>query len=224
LNIFNYESKFNQLAMTVADLIILNILYIVCCIPIFTLGAAQAGLFTGIRVLLDPEDDSPVYKAFFKGFANEFRTITVAHLILLAVLAVLLLLTGYTLTLMLAGGSNLSFIICVVAASLVFIIHSLCGPFHATFGCTVGQLIRNSFFMLVAYPLRSLATGVLVLLPLAILMVWPQVLLGGLIGFGTLYYSVAYLCIFSMMKKPFQRLKDSFYKAQNAEAEETTEE
>jgi len=210
--------------MTVADLIILNILYIVCCIPIFTLGAAQAGLFTGIRVLLDPEDDSPVYKAFFKGFANEFRTITVAHLILLAVLAVLLLLTGYTLTLMLAGGSNLSFIICVVAASLVFIIHSLCGPFHATFGCTVGQLIRNSFFMLVAYPLRSLATGVLVLLPLAILMVWPQVLLGGLIGFGTLYYSVAYLCIFSMMKKPFQRLKDSFYKAQNAEAEETTEE
>lgn len=224
MNIFNYESKFNQLAMTVADLIILNILYIVCCIPIFTLGAAQAGLFTGIRVLLDPEDDSPVYKAFFKGFANEFRTITVAHLILLAVLAVLLLLTGYTLTLMLAGGSNLSFIICVVAASLVFIIHSLCGPFHATFGCTVGQLIRNSFFMLVAYPLRSLATGVLVLLPLAILMVWPQVLLGGLIGFGTLYYSVAYLCIFSMMKKPFQRLKDSFYKAQNAEAEETTEE
>ena len=224
MNIFNYESKFNQLAMTVADLIILNILYIVCCIPIFTLGAAQAGLFTGIRVLLDPEDDSPVYKAFFKGFANEFRTITVAHLILLAVLAVLLLLTGYTLTLMLAGGSNLSFIICVVAASLVYIIHSLCGPFHATFGCTVGQLIRNSFFMLVAYPLRSLATGVLVLLPLAILMVWPQVLLGGLIGFGTLYYSVAYLCIFSMMKKPFQRLKDSFYKAQNAEAEETTEE
>ena len=224
MNIFNYESKFNQLAMTVADLIILNILYIVCCIPIFTLGAAQAGLFTGIRVLLDPEDDSPVYKAFFKGFANEFRTITVAHLILLAVLAVLLLLTGYTLTLMLAGGSNLSFIICVVAASLVFIIHSLCGPFHATFGCTVGQLIRNSFFMLVAYPLRSLATGVLVLLPLAILMVWPQVLLGGLIGFGTLYYSVADLCIFSMMKKPFQRLKDSFYKAQNAEAEETTEE
>lgn len=223
MNIFNYESKFNQMAMTVADLIILNILYIVCCIPIFTIGAAQAGLFTGIRVLLDPEDDSPAYKAFFKGFANEFRTITAVHLILLVVLAGLLALTAYTLTLMLAGGSNLSFIICVVAASLVYIIHSICGPFHATFGCTVGQLIRNSFFMLVAYPLRSLATGVLVLLPLAILMVWPQVLLGGLIGFGTLYYSVAYLCIFSMMKKPFQRLKDSFYKAQNAEAEETEE-
>ena len=51
MNIFNYESKFNQLLMTLADLIILNLLFVVCSLPIFTIGAAQAGLFTGIRVL-----------------------------------------------------------------------------------------------------------------------------------------------------------------------------
>lgn len=208
--------------MYIGDLIILNILYLICCIPIFTIGAAQAGLYTGIRVLQDPEDDSPVYKAFFKGFASGFKTITVANLILLVILAGFIALLAYTLTLMLAGGSKLSFIICVVAASLVYIVHSILGPFHATFGCSVGQLIRNSFFMLVAYPIRSLVTAVLVLLPLAILMIWPQVILGGIIGFLGLYYSVAYLGIFSLMKKPFQRLKDSFYKAQNAENEEAS--
>ena len=65
MNIFDYNSKFNQLLMTVADIIILNVLYLVCCIPVFTIGAAQAGLFTGIRVLLDKEDDSSCAKAFF---------------------------------------------------------------------------------------------------------------------------------------------------------------
>lgn len=224
MNIFHYESKFNQLVMTVADLIILNLLYILCCIPIFTIGAAQAGLFTGIRVLLDPEDDTSVIKAFFRGFSNGFGKITAVHMILLAVLAGLALLMGYTLTLMLAGGSKLSFIITVAAMSIVYILHSVCGPFHATFGCTVGQLLRNSLFMLIAYPLRCLVTGILVLVPLAIMMIWPKLFLGGLVAISALYYSVAYLMIFSMMKKPFKRLKDSFYAAQNPEPQQMDQE
>ena len=223
MNIFHYESKFNQIAMNVADLILINLAYIVCCIPIFTIGAAQAGLFTGIRVLLDPKDDSSVLKSFFKGFANGFGKITVVNLILLAVLAGLTMLMGYTMTLMLAGGSKLSFIITIVAMCIVYIVHSVSGPFHATFGCTVGQLIRNSLFMLIAYPLRCLATAVLVLLPLAVLMIWPRIFMGGLMALTALYYSVAYLMIFSLMKKPFKRLKDSFYAAQNAETEQNIE-
>jgi uncharacterized membrane protein YesL len=224
LNIFHYESKFNQLMMTVADVIILNLLYILCSLPVVTIGAAQAGLFTGIRVLLDPEDDSSPAKAFFRGFSNGFAKITAVFVILMAVLAGLIVLMAYTLTLMLAGGSKLPFIISVIAAAVIYIIHSISGPFHATFGCTVGQLLRNSLFVFIAYPLRSLATGVLVLLPLAVLMIWPNIFLGGMVAITALYYGVAYLMIFTMMKKPFQRLKDSFYAAQNAEAQTETEE
>lgn len=225
MNIFNYESKFNQLVMTVADLIILNLLYIICCIPLFTIGAAQAGLFTGIRVLLDPEDDSSVAKAFFRGFSNGFGRITVVNVILLVLLAVLGFMLANILVLMFANAasfSKLSLVICIIAMSLLYIIHTVSGPFHATFGCTVAQLFRNSLFMLMAYPLRCLASAVLVLLPLAVLMIWPQFFLGGIIAVCALYYSVAYLMIFNLMKKPFKRLKDSFYAAQNA-ANECTE-
>ena len=208
--------------MTVADLIILNLLYILCCVPIITIGAAQAGMFTGIRVLLDPDDDSPVYKAFFRGFSNGFGKISIVSTVLLAILAGLAALLGYALTLMFAGGSSLSVIICIVAMSIVYIIHSISGPFHATFGCTTKQLFRNSLFVAMAYPLRSLLTAVLVLIPLAVLMVWPQVFLGGLVAFSALYYSVAYLMIFSLLKKPFKRLKENFYNAQKAADEDTT--
>ena len=214
MNIFNYESKFNQIVMMIADLIILNLLYIICCVPIFTIGAAQAGMFTGIRVLLDPDDDSPVYRAFFRGFSNGFGKITIVSTTLLAILAGLTVLLVYTLTLMLAGGSTLSVVVCIVAMAIVYIIHTISGPFHATFGCTAKQLFRNGFLVAMAYPLRSLLSAVLILIPLAVLMVWPHIFLGGLVAFSALYYSVAYLMIFSLLKKPFQRLKDSFYNTQ----------
>ena len=225
MNIFNYESKFNQMVMVFADMVILNILYLVCCIPIITIGAAQAGLFTGLRVLMDPEDDNSVAKSFFRGFKSEFRTVSLASGILLLLLTGALSLLPYTVALMLAGGSKLSVIILCVFIAVVYTVHTICGPFHATFGCTTGQLLRNSLFMLIAYPLRSLARALLVAAPLVILLIWPQVLVGGLILFGALYYSTAYLLVFYMMKKPFQRLKDSFYKAQEAakEAEENEE-
>ncbi len=219
MNIFNYESKFNQLVMAVADMIIINLLYVVCCIPIFTIGAAQAGLFTGIRVLMDPEDDSSVAKAFFKGFSSGFGKITIVNTILLALLAGLILILGNTLILMYAGGSKLSVIICAVIIAFVYILHTVSAPFHATFDCSVMQLLRNSFFVFMAYPLRSIVCAALLLLPAVILMIWPDIILGGIFAIATLYYSLVYSVILGLMKKPFKRLKDNFYAAQNPSEE-----
>lgn len=225
MNIFEYNSKFNQLLMVVADVIILNLLYIVCSIPIVTIGAAQAGLFTGIRVLLDKEDDSSCAKAFFKGFASGFKTITIANIIMLVVLAlaaylVYMLLAVY----MLDGGSMIPLVLSIVVLVAAYATHCVMGPFHATFGCTVGQLIRNAFFVVFAYPLRSIALTVLMAVPLALLLTRYDILLGGIIALVGLYYSTVYLMGFNLLKKPFQRLKDSFYAAQKAQQEAAAEE
>lgn len=223
MNIFNYESKVYQILLTVADLIILNVLYLVCCIPIFTISAAQAGLFTGIRVLLDKEDDRSVAKSFFKGFADGFGKSAIAGTILLIVLCVLYFVFANTLAVYFNDKNLLPVILSGFALLLAYIAHCLLGPFHATFGCTVGQLIRNAFMVCIAYPLRSLAVTVLTALPLVVILVWPQIFVGGVIAFLTMYYSCAYLICFSLLKKPFKRLKDSFNKAHGIEDEETEE-
>ena len=41
---FNIESPFMQLLTRVGDLIIVNVLFLVCCVPIVTIGAAIAAL------------------------------------------------------------------------------------------------------------------------------------------------------------------------------------
>lgn len=224
MNIFSYESKFNHLMMTIADLVILNILYILCCIPVFTISSAQAGLFTGIRVMLDKDDDRSVVKSFFRGFADGFGKSAIAGTILLVVQAVALLAVYFSAVYYGAGNSILPLVLSIVLAVAVYTTHSILGPFHATFGCSVGQLIRNAFFVAFAYPLRSLLVALLTLLPVIIFLIWPQIILGGIIAFLGLYYSTAYLLCHSLLKKPFDRLKKSFREANSEDEDEDEEE
>lgn len=207
-SVFSYDSKIMQALMIVGDLIIMNVLFLVCCIPVITIGAAQAGLYTGVKVLLDKEDDSSCAKAFFRGFCAGFSKITITWCLFLVVLAVL----GYaamTVYILQQGVANLPFILSAVALGIVALFQSLTSLFHSRFDCTPMQLIRNAWFMTLAHPLRSLFVGITTWLPLIF----------GLFGNFYLfmksapviliaYYSVAFLLNFSAMKKPFQPLID----------------
>ena len=219
MNIFNYESKVTQITMIVADLIIVNILYLVCSIPIVTIGAAQAGLFTAIRVLLDPEDDSSVAKAFFRGLGSGFLKITAVTAILGLLLAGTAYAATYALAVMYSTGSKFWLIACIAIFCVIYIVQCVSGPFHATFGCTVRQLLLNSLFLVIGYPIRCLLSAALIFVPLAVLLMWPDIFAGGIVAVLTLYYSVVFLMVHTLLKKPFNRLKASFYAAHSTQNE-----
>lgn len=222
-SLFNYESKFMQILLTLADLFILNLVFLLCCIPLFTIGAAQVGLYSGLRRLLDTEDDRSCLGAFFKGFANGFKTITLAHLLFLVVIVIV----GFSIlaSSALAGSDVIEASLptppawlCVVALAVCALFHSMLAPFHANFSCTTKQLIRNAFFVTFAYPLHGIAITALIWLPVIVLLlnVYYFMLLFPLWGF--IYYSLAYLFVHNIMKKPFAELKSDFLEAQQAAA------
>ena len=43
---FSLDSKFMQVMSRVADLIILNVIYLVTCLPVVTIGAAGTAMYT----------------------------------------------------------------------------------------------------------------------------------------------------------------------------------
>ncbi len=223
MNIFNYESKFMQAMLTLADMIILNICYLICCIPVVTISAAQAGLYTGIRSMQDPEDDRSVFKAFFRGFADGIVTSCIAGTVVLIAQAVSIWVFFYAYYYYGSNNALLPLILSIVLMAVIYITHSILGAFHSRFGCTVGQLIRNAFFVAFAYPLRSLLVGILTILPLAVLMIMPKVFMGGVIAFLAIYYSTAVLLSSMLLKKPFTRLEKSFNRANGIEVEEDEE-
>lgn len=217
--IFSYDSKVMQIIMKIADLAILNILYVLCCIPLFTIGAAQAGLYSGIRQLMNKEDDRSPIVFFFRGFANGFRKITGVHCLFLVGIAILV----FNLVAVLFwsySGIHAPIWMCVAALIILALFHTMLGMFHANFDCTFIQLFRNIFFVTMAYFPKAVLCAVLVWIPFVVAMVDLYSFLGMFPIWFCLYYAVAYLFCYSMMKKPFESLKTDFLAAQKAAQEQ----
>lgn len=62
----SFTSKLLQIANKAGALSLLNILYIICCLPLVTIGAACTALYTCIFLMPDSKDGHLVRTFFFK--------------------------------------------------------------------------------------------------------------------------------------------------------------
>lgn len=222
-NLFSYDNPIMQLLMKIGDLMILNVIYLACCLPIFTIGAAQAGLYTAMKVMQDPEDDTSLVAAFFRGFKAGFGKVTLAWgittLITLLVLAASYL--GHF-------GYGLPAWICILPVVIACWYTAQIPAFHSRFGCTAWQLVRNVWFLIIAHPLRTLGTAILTWLPFGLLIY--GLYTGDIFEFMamapiwiTLYFGTAWYFCYAFLKKPFNVLIEHFNQTQNASTESSVE-
>ena len=209
--LFHYDSKFMQMLQTIADYILLNVLYVLCCLPIFTIGAAQAGLYNGLRVLQDKEDDRSCLKAFFRGFRTGFGTITLVWGITTFVMAVLcyctLVVWGFSENQI--PGGKLSLVVSMAAVVVTAVYQTMLPLFHSRFACTAKQLLRTSFFVAMANPLQTLLAALILWAPaLLLLLHFPLFLQTGLM-LVFLYYSVTMGLTVRLFSKAFRRLEEA---------------
>ena len=221
-SLFSYDSKFGQVMGFITDVILLNLLFLVCCIPIVTIGAAQSGLYYAVRTLRDPEDGRSCYKLFFKGFVSGFWRITLVWCAFLVIDAVLF----YTMWVSFENQALGIFIHWGVPCAgliLSLLLHSLTTIFHSQFDCTAGQLFRNTVLLFATNPFHSIVVGVLTWAPL-VLAGFNIVTFVDLIPlFAAVYYSLALLVNSTVMKKPFQNLINHMDEDEVEEREEITE-
>ena len=76
-SLFNIDSPIMTFLSRVADLVILNILYVVCCLPIFTIGAATSALYYQV-MKMSKNEESYAFRGNFKAFKDNFRKATPA--------------------------------------------------------------------------------------------------------------------------------------------------
>lgn len=82
-NFFNMDNKFFVIMGRIADLAIVNILCILCCLPIVTAGASITALYY-VTLKMARNEESYIVRSFFKSFKTNFRQSTIIHLIMLA--------------------------------------------------------------------------------------------------------------------------------------------
>jgi uncharacterized membrane protein YesL len=85
--IFSYDSKLMTLLNNVADIIFTNLLFLLCCIPVVTIGAARSAMHSVTAMWMDK--DTAGGREFMKAFWENLRYATLPWLVMLALGAVL---------------------------------------------------------------------------------------------------------------------------------------
>lgn len=84
MKFFSYESKFSQLLLKLCYSCYLNLLWLLCSLPVFTIGAATTALYY-VSLKIVREEEAHIAATFFRAFRENFRQATVLWLILLGV-------------------------------------------------------------------------------------------------------------------------------------------
>ena len=85
--IFNLDNPVWNFMSKVADLIILNLLAIVCSIPVVTVGASWTAMYF-VTIRMVKKEESYIIKDFFRSFKENFKQATIIWLLALAAIAV----------------------------------------------------------------------------------------------------------------------------------------
>lgn len=156
MKIFSYDSKFSQIIMKIADACILNALWFITSLPIFTLGASTTALYRVTLNIVD-EKDGNISQQYFRAFKENFRQATQIWLILLP-LGMFLGLDGYILAHLRRSGNPSFDVICtlglalIIVAAIVYVMVFLyVFPLVASVKNTNIAMIKNSFFIAIRY-------------------------------------------------------------------------
>lgn len=146
--IFNMDSPLMRSLSKLADLMILNLLFLLCCIPIFTIGAALTGL-NYVTLKMHDGEEGYIARSFFKSFKLNFKQATGMWLITLLVVAIL---AGDLFILHSAEGTfytvlNVIIIIICVICLMIFLYQF---AILSRFENTVKNTFKNSFIMAIA--------------------------------------------------------------------------
>src|SRR5699024_6613431 len=84
----NPDSKIMSVLAKLGDMFILNVLYLVCCIPVITIGAATTALYYNTLKMAENRE-SYVWREFLRTFKENFKQATIIWMIILVIGAVL---------------------------------------------------------------------------------------------------------------------------------------
>ena len=93
---FNMDNKFFVFMGKVADLCMLNLLCIACCIPVVTAGASLTALYY-VTLKMVRNEEAYIFRSFFKSFKENFKQATIINVIMLIVAVLLYLDTNLSL-------------------------------------------------------------------------------------------------------------------------------
>ena len=162
--LFNLDNPVWSFMGKVADLVILNVLAIICSIPIFTIGASWTALyFVTIRIVR--KEEGYVIRDFFRSFKENFKQATLIWLLVLLVAAIFV---GDILIYRMIQDQIPKFIMIavIVLAFLALGTAIYVFPVLSRFENTIKNTIKNAFLLSIVNIPYTILLMILMVLPI----------------------------------------------------------
>ena len=168
MKLFDMDSPVMRFMTLVANLMILNILALICCIPIITAGASLTAMHYMALKLVRDEEGSLV-KGFFHSFKENFKQST----ILWVIMVLTYMLIGFDLLASFYKWVDLPTVVevIVLVMGIVVILTSLyIFPLQSKFANPIRVTIKNSLMIALMQTWRTVLMAIFNLIPLAFLL------------------------------------------------------
>lgn len=164
MNLLNEDNVIHIFLNKLGDIIVANLLFLVCCIPIITIGPALTALYHCMLRTVKGNNNGTT-KTFFRAFKENFRQSLIVWLGLLAVGFILFLNIRFLQNTASAVSKPL-FYVSLGIAGLVIILALYIFPVIAAFANTTMNLLKNAYvFAFLHFP-STLAIAVISILPM----------------------------------------------------------
>ena len=190
---FNFEGPVFTFLSRLADLFWLNLLFIVCCIPVITIGAATTALYY-VTLKMAKDEEGYITRSYFKSFKENFKQATVIWIGFLVVGMIMIT------DLRIVNGGNTAEIlgspalgnVIMVAVFLMGIVILMVGtyifPILAQFDNTIKNTVKNAFLISIRHLPYTIAMLVITAIPVVLIWFFPALFILVLIMFSATAY------------------------------------
>lgn len=175
--LFAMDGKLFGFFSRMADLVLLNLLWLVCCLPVITIGASTTALYY-VEMKMVKDEDSYVVKSFFHSFKENFRQSTAVWLCIMLA-GVVLYFDFYYSSHMMTAGAKLMAVPLILAAFLILITSCYVFPVMAYFKNSVKGAVKNSLLMALAHLPYTIVIAVITMGPVLLIVISQNNLLAG---------------------------------------------
>lgn len=185
---FTPDSKFFVLCAKLVDLTKINLLWLLCCLPVVTAGASTTAMLSCLYAFREGEPCGG--KTFFSAFRKFFSTATAAWL-LIAFLGAMLVLDYILVAYMTFPGRMAVIVLIFFLLFVLALVSGMVFPLLCQFPGKLKDLVINAVLLSIANLPKMLLVTAMNLLPLLLFLLLPKLFI--MIGF------VFILCGFALM-------------------------
>lgn len=159
---YNPDGQLYKITTVFSQFTLLNLLYIISCLPIITIGAATAALYE-VTIRYADEERGELIVGYVRALRANFMKATGCFLLLGLPMVALLYSSLFWFSSKTILASIFAFVL-IVTAIYLFIVLVYCLALIGRYENSFRQTIKNAFLLPIADPIRSLA---LALIPIA---------------------------------------------------------